>query len=165
MSMERLPEGVNTLSKRSVVHTQSHPKLIVRGKGSKVWGDDGKEYIDYPSALGANLLGYAYPAVVEAVKQQMDEGTLFSLEHPKAGELAELIYEMIPSMEMVRFLKTGTESCMSAVKIARAYTGREPLLCSGYHGHAEWYNCTTPKNAGSIKQDVTPVQWGDAARL
>ncbi|HIJ71135.1 MAG TPA: aminotransferase class III-fold pyridoxal phosphate-dependent enzyme [Planctomycetes bacterium] len=163
--MNRLPEQVNTLSKRACVHTISHPRLFVKGKGCKAWDADGKEYIDWPCSLGANLLGHAYPSVVEAIKSQAEEGTLFSLEHPKVGELAELIHDTIPSMEAMRFLKTGSEACSAAVRIARDYTGRWPVIVCGYHGWHEWYNCTTPKNAGSVTQDVTSVKWGDFAGL
>jgi len=161
-----IPEGVQTLSKRPSVHVEGvYPNWIIKGNGAYVWGEDGKRYIDYPCSLGAVVLGHGFHLVVEAVRNQLNEGTIFSLSHPKETELAELLRDTIPSMEMVRFLKTGSESCSAAVRIARAYTGREPVVCCGYHGWHEWFNCTTPKNAGSIEQDVTPVKWGDTRKL
>lgn len=161
-----IPEGVQTLSKRQCAHVEGcYPKYIVKGSGSKIYDEAGKSYIDYPCSLGATILGHAYPAVVEAITEQAKTGTLFSLSHPKETELATLLRDTIPSMEMMRFVKTGSESCQAAVRIARAYTGRWPVLTCGYHGWHEFYNCTTPKNAGSVKQDVTPVKWGDIKKL
>lgn len=160
-----IPEGVQTLSKRPCVHTESHPTYIVRGKGAKVWDEKGREFIDYPCGLGTNILGYGYPDVVKAVKDQIEEGTLFSLSHPKETQLAELLRDTIPSMEMMRFVKTGSESCNAAARIARAYTGRWPLIVCGYHGWSDFYNYTTPKCAGVVKQDVTSVKWGDTKTL
>lgn len=161
-----IPEGVQTLSKRVCCHVADvYPEWIEYGKGSKIFDAIGRKYIDYPCSLGATILGHAYPAVVEAVTEQLKKGTLFSLSHPMETELAELMHDVFPSMEVMRFVKTGSESCQAAVRVARAYTGREPILCCGYHGWHSWYNCTTPKNAGSIKQDVTPVEWGDVRKL
>lgn len=165
-TLKLIPEGVCTLSKRECCHVSGiYPKYIIKGEGSKIFDEEGKNYIDYPCSLGAVILGHAYPDVVDAVSKQIKTGTIFSLSHPLETELAELIRDIIPSIETMRFVKTGSEACQAAVKIARAYTGREPLLTCGYHGWHEWYNCATPKNAGSIKQDVTPIEWGDTKKL
>ena len=165
-TIKLIPEGVQTLSKRPCVHVDGvYPKWIVKGKGCHVFDEAGKEYIDWPCSLGAVILGHAFDPVVKAVKDQLDEGILFSLSNPKETELAELLHDVFPSLEMMRFVKTGSESCSAAVKIARAYMGRWPILCSGYHGWHSWYNCTTPKNAGSPIEDVTPFKWGDTRKL
>ncbi len=161
-----LPEGVNTLSKRPSVHVEGvYPKFIIKGDGCNVWDENGKKYIDFPCSLGAVVLGHNNEPINKAIRDVITKGTLFSLEHPKVGELAELISGLIPSMETMRFLKTGSESCSAAVRIARAFTGRDPIICCGYHGWHEWINCTTPKNAGSVQQDVTSVEWGDLKNL
>lgn len=161
-----IPEGVQTLSKRPCCHVEgSYPNYLVKGEGCYVWGDNGKRYIDFPCSLGANILGHVNQKVTEAVRDRIFKGTLFSLSSPEETRLINLISVLIPSMEMVRFLKTGSEACSAAVKIARAYTGREYIVCAGYHGWLEWYNHTTPKNAGSVKQDVTRVEWGDIQAL
>jgi len=156
-----IPDGVQTLSKMPSKHIDGvYPKYLDRGKGACVWAGD-KEYIDYPCGLGTNLLGYAYPSVVEAVAEAVRNGHLLSLPHKKETELAELVTDMIPSAEMVRFLKTGSEATSAAVKIARAYTGREAVVCVGYHGWHDWYSFTTEKNLGVPKQKVRQVPYGD----
>ena len=161
-----IPDGVNTLSKRPCCYVEGvYPNVLVRGEGAYVYDEQGNKYIDYPCSLGAIILGHAFPDVVMALREQITEATLLSLEHPKVRELLLLLRDVIPSMEESRFVKTGSESCSAAVKVARAYTGREPIICCGYHGWHDWYNCTTPKNAGSVKQDVTPFKWGDTKKL
>lgn len=115
------------------------PIYIERGKGSHVWDVDGNEYIDYLMALGPITLGYSYPAIDEAVKEQLGKGIIFGLMHPLEIEVSQVLIETIPSAEMVRFFKTGAESTSAAVRIARAYTGKEKVLHCGYHGwHDNW---------------------------
>lgn len=157
-----VPDGVQTLSKMPSKHVEGvYPKYIVRGDGATVWGSDGKEYIDYPCGLGAILLGHNYPATVSAVQEQAVKGFLFSLPNYLETELAEKICDKIPSAEMCRFLKTGSEACSAAVKIARAYTGRNQIICCGYHGWHDWYNYTTTKNKGVPKQSVKQAKYNE----
>lgn len=146
---ELIPDGVQTLSKMPSRYVEGvYPKYIERGEGAYVWGDNGKKYIDYPCGLGAVLLGYGYPDITVAVAEQVRKGTVFSLPNYLETELAEKICELIPSAEIVRFLKTGSEACSAAVKIARAYTGRNLVLCCGYHGWHDFYAITTARNKG-----------------
>ncbi len=161
-----IPDGVQTLSKRPCCYVEDvYPDYLVRGNGSYVWDLKDKRYIDYHSALGAIILGINNQKVSDAVCNQMREGNLFSLSHPKETELAELMRETFPSMQVMRFVKTGSEACSAAIKVARAYTEREAVITCGYHGWHEWYNCTTPKNAGSYPQPVYPVEWGNLEKL
>ena len=124
------------------------PKYIQRGKGSHVWDVDGNEYIDFNSAIGPISLGYAYPAVDEAIKKQLQDGITFSLMHPLEVELSELIQQIIPNAEAVKIAKTGADVCSAAIRVARAFTGREKVFCCGYHGWHDWYIGITSRNAG-----------------
>jgi len=124
------------------------PKYLVKGKGSHVWDVDGNEYIDYNSAIGPISLGYAYPAVDNAIKQQLEDGITFSLMHPLEVELCELIQEVIPNAEAVKISKTGADVCSAAIRVARAFTGRDKVFCCGYHGWHDWYIGITSRNAG-----------------
>lgn len=144
-----IPGGTQTLSKAPDQFVQGvTPKYLAYGKGCHVWDVDGNEYIDYPMALGPIILGYAYPAVVQAVIKQLHKGTTFTLMHPLEVELAELLVEVVPCIEMVRFCKNGVDATSAAVRVARAYTGREHIAFYGYHGYQDWYAVTTSRNKG-----------------
>lgn len=133
------------------------PKYIQRGKGARVWDVDGNEYIDYNSAIGPISLGYAYPKVDEAIRRQLEDGITFSLMHPLEVELSELLQEVIPNAEAVKITKTGADACSAAIRVARAFTGRDKVFCCGYHGWHDWYIGITSRNAGipASTQDMT----------
>jgi glutamate-1-semialdehyde 2,1-aminomutase len=124
------------------------PKYLQKGKGSHVWDVDGNEYIDFNSAIGPISLGYAYQAVDDAIKKQLEDGITFSLMHPLEVELSELIQEVIPNAEAVKISKTGADVCSAAIRVARAFTGREKIFCCGYHGWHDWYIGITSRNLG-----------------
>jgi glutamate-1-semialdehyde aminotransferase len=124
------------------------PKYLSKGKGSHVWDVDGNEYIDFNAAIGPLSLGYAYPRVDEAIRKQLEDGIVFSLMHPLEVEFSELIQEIIPNAEAVKISKTGADVCSAAVRVARAFTGREKIFCSGYHGWHDWYIGITSRNKG-----------------
>jgi glutamate-1-semialdehyde 2,1-aminomutase len=124
------------------------PKYLVKGKGSHVWDVDGNEYIDYMMGVGPLSLGYSYPAVDEAIKKQLEDGITFSMMHPLEVEVAELIRDIIPNAEAVRYSKTGADATSAAVRLARAYTGKNKILCCGYHGWHDWYISVTARNHG-----------------
>ena len=124
------------------------PKYAAKGKGARIWDVDGNEYLDYQMAIGPLSLGYGYKKVDDAIKAQLDDGITFSLMHPLEVEVAEMIRDIIPNAESVRFSKTGADVCSAAVRLARAYTGRNKILCCGYHGWHDWYIGVTDRDAG-----------------
>src|SRR5260370_32180616 len=107
------------------------PNFLQRAEGSHVWDVDGNEYIDYGLALGPIILGYNYPRVNAAIVEQLTQGSIFSLNHPVEVELSELLIEVIPCAEMVRFGKNGSDGTSAAVRLARGWTNRDMILCSG----------------------------------
>jgi glutamate-1-semialdehyde 2,1-aminomutase len=133
-----IPGGVNSPVRafRSVGGT---PPFIARGEGSHIFDVDGNEYIDYVGSWGPLLLGHRHPAIVEAVERALACGTSFGAPTEREVELAEAIRDAVPSMEMVRLVNSGTEATMSAIRLARAFTGREVTVkfegC--YHGHVD----------------------------
>lgn len=116
----------------------NYPRFIQRGSHGHIWDVDGNEYVDYDMGLGPIILGYCYEAVNQAVMDQLQLGTHFSLVSPGEVEYAELVIENIPCAEKVRFLKTGSSATEAAVRIARAYTGRSHIIRGEYHGWHEW---------------------------
>ena len=147
-----IPSGTQTLSKpaNQFVYGGS-PIFLQKGKGAYVWDVDGNKYLDFVMALGPITLGYDYPAVNNAVIKQLHEGTIFTLPHYKETELAEMLVDTIPCAEMVRFGKNGADATSAAIRVARAYTGRDHFAHSGYHGYQDWYAVTTERNAGIPK--------------
>ncbi len=124
------------------------PKYLQRGEGAHVWDVDGNEYIDFQMGIGPISLGYCYPAVDSAIIEQLRSGITFSLMHPLEVEVAELINQIVPNAENIRYSKTGADITSAAVRLARAYTGREKVLCCGYHGWHDWYISVTDRNKG-----------------
>ena len=114
------------------------PKYLIRGNGSHIWDADGNEYLDYNMGMGPVSLGYSFPVVDEAITNQLKNGITFSLMHPLEVEVAELIHEVIPNAEAVRFSKTGADVTSAAIRLARAYTGRQKVLCCVYYGWHDW---------------------------
>lgn len=110
--------------------------IIARGEGSRVWDEDGKEYVDYLIGSGPMLLGHGHPEVMEAVLEQLPKGMTFFANNAKGIELAEAIVEAVPCCEQVRFVASGGEADMYAIRLARAYTGKDKILKfeGGYHG-------------------------------
>jgi glutamate-1-semialdehyde aminotransferase len=144
-----IPAGTQTLAKGPGQFSEGvAPKYLMHGQGARVWDVDGNEYLDYNMGIGPIILGYCHPAVDEAIRQQLESGITFSLMHPLEVELAELLREVIPHAESVRFSKTGCDVTSAAVRLARAYTGREQVLCCGYHGWHDWYIAVTDRNVG-----------------
>ncbi len=133
-----IPGGVNS-PVRSFRAVGGQPPFIQKGKGSRLWDVDGNQYIDYVGSWGPLILGHAAPEIVAAVQQAAALGTSFGAPTEGEGELARLIHEAVPSMEMVRFVNSGTEATMSALRLARAYTGRSKVVkfAGCYHGHAD----------------------------
>jgi glutamate-1-semialdehyde 2,1-aminomutase len=137
-AQQLLPGGVNS-PVRAFKAVGGGPIFIRRGEGCWVEDVDGNRYVDCLGSWGPLILGHAYPAVVEAVRAAAADGTSFGAPTEREVELAELIVEAFPSVEMVRLVNSGTEACMSAIRVARAHTGRDKIVkfdgC--YHGHAD----------------------------
>ena len=133
-----MPGGVNS-PVRSFGAVGGVPRFIARGDGARIWDADGNEYVDFVNSWGALLLGHAHPSVIEAVQRALGGGTSFGAPLEAEVELAEMLKAAMPSIEMVRLVSSGTEATMSAIRAARAYTGRDKVLkFSGcYHGHAD----------------------------
>ena len=148
-ALQSIPLGSQTFSKSITQYPRGvSPLFLVRGKGSRVWDVDGNEYIDFVNSLAAITLGYNDPDVTAAVRKQLDDGVIFSLAHPVEVLVAEKIIEMVPCAEMVRFGKNGSDATAGAIRLARAYTGRDHVLVCGYHGWQDWYIGTTALNRG-----------------
>ena len=124
------------------------PMFISRGRGCRVWDVDDNCYIDHVLALLPIVLGYADTDVNLAVSRQLNEGTVFSMPHPLEIEVSEQLVRLIPCAEMVRFGKNGSDATAAAIRLARAYTGRERVALSGYHGWHDWYIGTTNRGLG-----------------
>ncbi|MDD3926328.1 MAG: aminotransferase class III-fold pyridoxal phosphate-dependent enzyme, partial [bacterium] len=120
------------------------PIFAEKGYGSHLFDVDGQEYIDYLMALGPITLGYCYPSVDRAVVEQLQKGMILSLPHALEVEAARLLQRLIPCAEMVRFFKTGAEATAAAVRVARAFTGREKILSCGYHGWHDIWSAELP---------------------
>lgn len=145
-----IPLGSQTFSKsRTQYPFGVSPYFITRGQGSRVWDLDGNEYIDFVSSLASVTLGYQDADVTAAVRRQLDEsGVIFSLPHPIETEVAELICEMVPCAEKVRFGKNGSDATSGAIRVARAFTGRDRVAVCGYHGWQDWYIGSTARHRG-----------------
>ena len=137
--LELLPGGTNTRSKVGRFPDNT-PTTIHKGHGAYVWGDNGMKMLDYVMGLGAILLGYsAREEVIQAMTNQYRQGAVYGLPSLLEGELAEQLLEYYPHHDMVRFGKNGVDSTTAAVRLARAVTGKDKILFSGYHGCADWY--------------------------
>ncbi|HEX9036866.1 MAG TPA: glutamate-1-semialdehyde 2,1-aminomutase [Ktedonobacterales bacterium] len=133
-----IPGGVNS-PVRAFRAVGGQPVFIERGEGAYLYDVDGRRYIDYMGSWGPLILGHAHPRVVEAVTRAAQRGTSFGAPTEAETQLAELVIEAVPSIELVRFVSSGTEATMSALRIARAYTKRRKIIkfAGGYHGHAD----------------------------
>jgi glutamate-1-semialdehyde 2,1-aminomutase len=133
-----IPGGVNS-PVRAGKAVGIDPPFIAKADGCVLWDVDGNEYIDYVSSWGPVILGHAHPAIVGAIKESAERGTSYGAPTELEVKMAQTIVEMVPSVEMVRMVNSGTEATMSAIRLARGYTGREKLIkfdgC--YHGHAD----------------------------
>ena len=137
-SQHFIPGGVNS-PVRNFSKVGGNPRFIQRGAGSKVYDIDGNRYIDYVASWGPLILGHADSRVIEAIKGTMVNGTSFGAPTTQETELAEIIVNAVPSIEKVRLVSSGTEATMSAIRLARGYTGRDKVIkiegC--YHGHVD----------------------------
>ena len=160
-----IPGGVNS-PVRAFKSVGGNPVFIARGEGSKFWDVDGNEYIDYIGSWGPHLFGHNPPFIKEALLKAIENGTSFGAPTELEVEIAKLITELVPSVEMVRMVNSGTEATMSAVRAARGYTGKEKFIkfegC--YHGHADHFLIKAGSGALTLGVPTSPgVTKGNAA--
>mgnify|MGYP005818326217 CR=1 FL=1 len=166
-----IPGGAHTYSKGDDQFPQLAPGFIARGKGSHVWDVDGNEFIDWGMGLRAVVLGHAYEPVLAAVRQQLEFGANHTRPTPLEGELAELFVDLIPSAELVKFAKHGSDVTTAAVKLCRAYTGRDLVVRCEQHPFFsidDWFIGDTPVNSGipRVTRELTKrFSYNDLASL
>ncbi len=138
-ALKYIPGGVNSPVRAMKSVGMPHPLFIARAKGAHVWDADGNEYVDFVSSWGPMILGWGHPRVLERLHQTLEEGTSFGAPTALEVELARLICSAVPSIELVRMVNSGTEATMSAVRVARGFTGRDKIVkfVGCYHGHSD----------------------------
>lgn len=168
---EIIPGGAHTYAKGDDQYPEQVPGFIVKGKGSHVWDLDGNEFIEYGMGLRAVTLGHAFEPVIEAAYQQMKLGANFTRPAPIEVELAEAMLQVIEGADMVKFSKNGSDVTTAAVKLARAFTGRDLVAICGDHPFFsvdDWFICTTEVNAGipeAITQMTVKFHYNDLQSL
>jgi len=152
-ALDIIPGLAHTFSKAPYSYVENvYPAYMKSGTGSHVWDVDENEYIDYVLGLGPVILGYNYPSVTEAIVDALQKGITFSMPHYMEIELAELMCSVIPSTEMVKFTKTGSDAVTAAVRAARAITGRDKIAyCGGGGVWHDWFIVATSRNIGVPK--------------
>lgn len=168
-ALKTIPLGAQTFSKSYIQFPENNsPMFLTHGLGSRTWDVDGNEYIDLISALLPNVLGYNDVDVNFAIQSQLMKGISFSLATELESQLAEKLCTLIPCAEMVRFGKNGTDATSAAVRLARAFTGRDKIMTCGYHGWQDWYIGTTSRNKGvpkSVCALSTAIPYNDLNRV
>lgn len=171
--------GVNSPARSFKAVGGGAPVFMNRGQGAYLFDVDGNRYLDYLAAYGPGILGHAHPEIVEAIIRAAQNGTLYGTPTPWEVELADRLHEALPSLQRVRFVSSGTEAVMSAIRVARAYTGRPRVIkmegC--YHGHSDFAliaagsgpsQLGTPDSAGvteGVARDVITVPFNDLDAL
>jgi glutamate-1-semialdehyde aminotransferase len=144
-----IPAGTQTYSKGVTQFVEGFsPKYLDHGKGAYVWDVDGNKYLDYIMGCHPLVLGYSDPDVNAAVVKQLEKGSTFSLMNELEVSVSELLIDIIPCAEMVRFGKNGADATTAGVRVARAITGRDHIAYCGYHGWHDWYIANTDLNSG-----------------
>lgn len=152
-----MPGGVNSPA-RAFGGVGGEPVVVERGAGAYMWDVDGNRYIDYVGSWGPLIFGHAHPAVVDAVEAAARKGTSFGAPTAAENELAELIVEAVPSIEKVRLVSSGTEATMSAIRLARGFTGRDVIVkfAGNYHGHVDSLLVAAGSSAATLAVPNSP---------
>jgi len=178
-AVERISGGVNSPSRSYAAVGGGAPVFIERAEGAYLYDVDGNRYIDYLAAYGAMILGHAHPAVVEAVRKAMGRGSVYGTPTPGEVEMAEALHSAIPGLEKVRFTASGTEAVMTALRVARGFTGREKIVKfdGAYHGHSDPVLVAAGSGSSTlgineslgvprgVAKDVISLPYGDCERL
>jgi glutamate-1-semialdehyde 2,1-aminomutase len=173
-----MPGGVNSPA-RAFGAVGGEPIVVARGAGSYLWDVDGNRYIDYVGSWGPLILGHTHPAVVDAVRQAALRGTSFGAPTEAENELAELIIDAVPGIDKVRLVSSGTEATMSAIRLARGFTGRDVIVkfAGNYHGHVDSLLVAAGSSAATLavpnspgvtvgtSRDTLVLQYNDVAGL
>ena len=177
-AQQLMPGGVNSPA-RAFGAVGGEPLVMARGEGAYLFDVDGNRYIDFVGAWGPMILGHAHPTVTRAVQAAVERGTSFGTPTEAENELAELIIEAIPSIEKVRLVSSGTEATMSAIRLARGFTGREVIVkfAGNYHGHVDSLLVAAGSSAATLgvpnspgvtrgtSQDTLVLRYNDIAAL
>ncbi|MEN8711863.1 MAG: glutamate-1-semialdehyde 2,1-aminomutase [Arenicellales bacterium] len=163
---KHIPGGVNS-PVRAFKSVGGSPIFFNRGSGARLWDEQGREYIDYVGSWGPMILGHSHPAVISAVKRQLEAGLGYGAPTVLETKMADLVCELVPSIEKVRMVSSGTEATMSAIRLARGATGRDKLIkfegC--YHGHSDSLLVKAGSGALTIGVPTSPGVPADLARL
>ena len=152
-ALKYIPQASQTYSKSYKVHFKDvSPLFLKKGNGCYVWDEDNKKYIDFISALLPIIIGYNTKEINSAIIKQLKKGISFSLPTKLETQLAKELCKLIPSAEMVRFGKNGSDVTGASIRLARAYTGRDKIIFCGYHGWHDWYIGKTDMSLGVPKQ-------------
>ena len=144
-----IPLGSQTFSKSKTQYPVGiSPLYASKSKGAYLWDIDGNKYIDLVNSLAAVTLGYGDKGLQKSISKQLKLGVSLSLPTKIESEVAELVIDLVPSAEMVRFSKNGSDATSAAIRLARAFTGRDQIVACGYHGWHDWYIGTTSRNKG-----------------
>jgi glutamate-1-semialdehyde-2,1-aminomutase len=170
-ALELLPGGVTNARHPTKFYPGHYPIFMNRGSGCHVWDVDGNEYIDWILSFGPIILGHAYPRIERAVQESLKQGFCFTMVHPVQNELAQLLVDIIPCAEMVKFLVGGSDVTSAAIRIARVFTNREKVIRWGYHGWHDWCyggGGTDRPSVGvpeGIKRDILSFRYNDLDSL
>ena len=144
-----IPLGSQTFSKSKTQYPVGiSPLYASKSKGAYLWDIDDNKYIDLVNSLAAVTLGYGDKGLQKSILKQLKLGVSLSLPTKIESEVAELVIDLVPSAEMVRFSKNGSDATSAAIRLARAFTGRDQIVACGYHGWHDWYIGTTSRNKG-----------------
>jgi glutamate-1-semialdehyde 2,1-aminomutase len=156
-AQEIIPGGVNS-PVRACKSVQTDPLFVTRGQGSHLWVEDGQEFIDYVMSWGPLLLGHNHPAVNKAIHAAVDKGTSYGAPCMDEINLARAVVDAVPGVEMIRMVNSGTEATMSALRLARGYTGRNKVIKfhGGYHGHADAFLASAGSGVATQSIPGTP---------
>lgn len=156
-ALEIIPGGTQLFSRRADRFVPGlAPMYVERAEGVWVWDVDGNEFVDFGMGCGPVILGHCHPAVNAAVQAQLQKGNCFTVNDPLEITLAELLIELVPGAEMVRFFKTGGETNAAAIRIARGVTGRDKVAFCGYHGWHDWYLSANLGDPATLNTHLLP---------
>ena len=166
---KKIPLASQTFSKSHIqLPIDNAPLFITHGKGCYIWDVDGNQYIDFMMGLHSIILGYCDKDINESIKEQLDEGINFSLASTLEKELAEILINIIPCAEMVRFGKNGTDANTGAIRLAREIKKKSKIITCGYHGWNDWYISSTSFDNGipkDLRKFILPINYNDIDQL